>query len=557
MVTLDGIDWARLFHAQGQAVDLPARLAALCGADQDAAGDAFTSLWPRIFAGGALTPATAPVVRHVVAVLHESGLGAGDDTIREGILFLLREIARATADANAKTIQVHADVDETVRAWLDTYLTQTRPPAVHDWADGDGPGRVLLHNAIVDCFDLLPEVFEAVWPIPAGWPAWTRTMAAAATTMLVRHPQLSGQRAEVIAYHQETARVTADRGECATLVFGLGELGVAPRDWLDDPRLAVRTCAALAPALADDPTATEVLVRAAEHPRAFDHSFTEPFVPPAYRMMYLPQLQVRPCRVLIHTVCDRVDDFRRLLDAALAAVDLRGVHQPVAEFGPYLRHAFPAGLVEDGTASVQQTRFADVIAARDDLWDGTCDGVAEMFAAAGLPHDRERWRNVRVPVVLDGADRPTYDRTILLPLPTWSIRNSPHMFLGVARTDPDLLHTLLSVVSSGEVAVEVEGPLRFSVVATGVGAGQLDVGDLIASGPYNYRPVYGVGVAAALSLWVSAYQWRAGTAYRQQFVDGVPAGPIETLGPADRGDGYRFVFELDPEWVPSGTRLPG
>ncbi|GAB4058112.1 hypothetical protein [Catellatospora paridis] len=522
MVISDETGAAGHFPAQGPAADLSAMLTALCGPDPDRAGDAFSSLWPRLFAGGRLTPETAPAVRRLVAVLDDPALGAGDATIREGVLFLMREIARVAGDA-------HADA-----------------------------GQVPPRGALSDCFELLPEVFDAVWPIRPGWPSWTRTMAASTAATLVRHPRLAARRADLIAYHQQTAQATADRRECASLALGLGELGVAPRDWLDDPRLAVRTCAALAPVLSDDPDATEVLVRAAERPRAFDHSFTEPFVPPAYRMMTLPQLRDLPHRVLIRTVCERTGDFGRLVHAALAAVGLRGVVGPMAEFGPYLRHAFPSGLVDDDTASTEQERFARVVADRDELWDGTCAGVAEMFAAADLPHDRERWREVRVPVALDSAGRPTYSAAgILLSMPTWSIRNSPHMFISAARTDPDLLRKLLDVVSSDEVAVEVEGPLRFSAAATGVEAGRLDVGELIAWGPYNYRPAYGVGVAAALSLWVSVYQWRDGTAYRQQFVDGVPAGPIETLGPADRGDGYRFVFELDPEWVPPGTRLPG
>ncbi|GAA2365624.1 hypothetical protein Cme02nite_31220 [Catellatospora methionotrophica] len=502
------------------AVDLATALSELCDTDPDRAGAAYSSLWPSVFANGRLTPHTAWAVGELVAVLGDPALGAGDATIRNGVLFLLREIARVTADVDAV--------------------------------------RVSKGGPLADCFALLPEVFASVWPIPPGWPSWTRTMAASTAAMLVRHPRLVTRRADVIAYHQETALATADRRECASLVFGLGELGVAPRNWLDDPRLAVRTCAALAPALSDDPDATEVLARAAERPRAFDHSFTEPFVPAAHRMMYLPQLREPPHRALIRTVCERTGDFGRLVHGALSAVGLRGAVRPVAEFGPYLRHAFPAGLPVGDVVSTEQERFARALTDRDELWDGTCAGVGEMFAAAGLPHDREQWCEVRVPVALDGAGRPTYDGVrIFLTLPTWSVRASPQLFLSADRTDPDLLRKLLDVVSAGEVAVEFEGPLQFSAAATGVEAGQLDVGELVARGPYNCQPHYGVGVAAALSLWVSAYQWRDGIAYRQQFVDGVPAGPVETLGPADRADGYRFVFELDPEWVPPGIRLPG
>ncbi|MEU8005515.1 hypothetical protein AB0B66_30530 [Catellatospora sp. NPDC049111] len=552
MVIGDETDWSGLFHALGPADDLPAILAALRGTDPDAAGVAFTALWPRVFAGGRLTPATPPVVRHLVSVLHDPALGAGDHTIRPGVLFLLREVARVTADAE---VRHRAAVDGTVQDWLAGHLASPDPPAVHEWSDGDRPGQVLLHNAIVDSFDLLPQIFAAVWPIPVHWPAPTRVMAAAATAMLVRHPELADRRAEVIAYHQETARQTADRHDCAGLVLGLGELGVAPTDWLDDPRLAVRTCAALAPALADE---AEVLLRAAEHPRAFDHSFTEPFVAPAYRMMCPPQLQEGPRRVLIRTVCERVGDFPRLLAAASAAVDLGGALRPAAEFAPYLRHAFPSGLPTPGTASAQQSRFAALVVRRDDLWDGTRPGVAETLAASGLPYDRDRWQQVTTPVALDAAGRPTYDGAgIVVLTPPRFLRERPEWWIGVARTDPVLPRRLLSLVIDDGLRVTVEGPLTFSAQVSGGDAARLDAQRII--GEFRVDPLcwYGVPMAAALSLWVSVYQWHAGVAARQQFVDGVAAGPREVLGPADHADGCCIVFELDPEWIPPGVRLPG
>lgn len=557
MLTADETDWAKLFHALGPADDLPAILAALRGTDAEAAVDAFTALWPRVFAGGRLTPATPPAVRHLAAILPDAALGAGDDTIREGVLYLLREVARVVSEADAAAVGHRIAVDDAVHAWLAAYLTRPLPSPVHAWDDGDAPGRVLLHNALVDCFDLLPEVFEAVWPIPDGWPSRARTMAAAATAMLVRHPRLADRRAEVIAYHERTARATADRWECASHVYGLGELGVAPREWLDDPRLAVRTCAALAPALAYDGTATEVLVRAAEHPRAFDHAFTEPFVAPAYRMMFLPQLQDVSHRRLIRTLCERSGDFRRLLPAAMAAVDLRGVGRPTVEFGPYLRLAFPAGLPERGTASAAQSYFAHAVADRDDLWDGMFAGAAEAFAAVGLPDDRDRWRDVTTPVTLDGAGRPTYDGVSIIALPIdRAVRRRPKYWLGADRQDAELPGRLLGAVAEDGMSVTVEGPLTFSAEAARGDVARLAADRLVSEVRMDPLCLYGVPIAAALSLWVSVYQWHGGAASRQQFVDGVPAGPPERLGPADRADGCRIVYELDPEWLPPGTRLP-
>jgi hypothetical protein len=57
------------------------------------------------------------------------------------------------------------------------------------------------------------------------------------------------------------------------MVFGLGELGQEPRDWLDDPHIGVRVCAALAPALAADDRAIEVLQDADQQPEAVRRAF--------------------------------------------------------------------------------------------------------------------------------------------------------------------------------------------------------------------------------------------------------------------------------------------
>ncbi|MEV0561000.1 hypothetical protein [Dactylosporangium sp. NPDC050588] len=473
-------------------MELAALLAALHGTDEEA----YCLVWRRAFHGERLTSETAPIVRYLLTAVHDPGFGAGDESKRTGMLFLLREVARVDAR-----------------------------------------------------FDLLPEVFAALWPIPTGWPRRARVAAASAAAMLVRHPALGDRRDEVIAHHEAAALDTEDRLMCASYMVGLGELGVAPRAWLDDPRLGVRTCAALAPALAADETALSVLVRAAGHPRAFDHAFEEPFVAPRYRMMFLSQFAGRSRDQLIATVCERVTDFRRLLNAAVAAVELRD-----ASFGPYLRVAFPSGLADDGTASAEQDCFVRALTARDDVWEPSRRGV---FAAAGLPHDRDRWREVHVPKVLDDRGRPIYaSGTIVVLDATRQLRRAPRMYLGRERSDPRLLGTLLDVIRRDGLRVDVEGPLRFTVTG-GPDDPRPDPEDLV-TGPMPWQPrLRGVRVAAAFSLWVTAHQWVGGIAYRQQFVDGTPMAPCETLGPADHEDGFHIVFELDQEWLPAGARLPG
>ncbi|MDG6106695.1 GNAT family N-acetyltransferase [Dactylosporangium aurantiacum] len=89
------------------------------------------------------------------------------------------------------------------------------------------------------------------------------------------------------------------------------------------------------------------LIRAAEHPRAFDHACRTP--PDRWPHPGTPH------DALITAVCQRVDDFRRLLEAALAAVELRDF-----SFAPYLRVAFPAGLAFDEPTPAQDCFAQDL-----------------------------------------------------------------------------------------------------------------------------------------------------------------------------------------------------
>ncbi|GHJ44033.1 hypothetical protein Cs7R123_13750 [Catellatospora sp. TT07R-123] len=393
--------------------------------------------------------------------------------------------------------------------------------------------------------------FGALWPVPPEWPARTRAMTAAALVVLVRDPALADRRAEIVAYHREAAAAAADRWECASYVIGLGDLGEAPREWLDDPRLAVRVCAALAPALADDPTAVKLLVRTAQTPRALDESFSEPFAP---RSRPPAPWEEPPHQVLLRTVCERVSDFGRLYPAACAAAELHGS----VAFGPYLPVAFPDGLPPDRQATGPQSAFAQLLADRDDLWDGTRPQAAAVFTAAGLPADREQWRAVRVPEPVDAQGRPSYDAALIVVLEgAAAIRRRPSMYLGAGRTSPELLPRLLAEFTENGAAVQVEEPLTLTAeIPERLGRPFSDDGHAI-TWRIKHASSLGVLFAAAVSLRMSIHQWIDGVAYRQQFVEGVAQGPAEVLGRVDRPDGVRFVFELDPDWLPPGSRLPG
>ena len=51
--------------------------------------------------------------------------------------------------------------------------------------------------------------------------------------------------------------------------------------------------------------------------------------------------------------------------------------------------------------------------------------------------------------------------------------------------------------------------------------------------------------------------WKDGTGFRREYVDGIPTGPMETVGVEDHVDGYRVVFDLDQEWLPPQRESTG
>jgi hypothetical protein len=93
------------------------------------------------------------------------------------------------------------------------------------------------------------------------------------------------------------------------MLLGAGELDGVPREWLRDPRPGVRLCAAPAPALADDPEATAVLLtEAARSPAVIDMQALEGTM----TLTVLPNAAA----VLAERLCRSVGDVDRLLPAS-------------------------------------------------------------------------------------------------------------------------------------------------------------------------------------------------------------------------------------------------
>jgi len=141
------------------------------------------------------------------------------------------------------------------------------------WQDGTGLGELVLDQAALACFDRVPSLLRRTLPHLASESARRRACAAAAVGSLARHPSAGAQRPELLDLLTSMARTTDCSHDLATILTAIGHLGGDTRPWLADPHAGVRACAALAPDLAGDDTAEQVLMELERSPQAFGKSF--------------------------------------------------------------------------------------------------------------------------------------------------------------------------------------------------------------------------------------------------------------------------------------------
>ncbi len=88
----------------------------------------------------------------------------------------------------------------------------------------------------------------------------------------------------------------------------------------------------------------------------------------------------------------------------------------------------------------------------------------------------------------------------------------------------------------------------------GVSAAEVVLTRLHAGGKFNQNSykvsggLHGVGAAVvnALSEWMEVRIWRNGQEHKIRFQHGEPDGPLEIVGPADRGNGTEVTFKASP-----------
>jgi hypothetical protein len=271
------VDWSGLFHASGPAGDTPRHLAALlCDDDAKALIDGYSHLWSATLRReGKAWPATAPTALLVAELLDNPLLGPDDPSLPDAMLAYLYEVGVA-ADLGDRAAEIRSRVKDRapeLRAWTAEYLSADPDGRARMWQDGTGLGELVLDQAALACFDLVPALLQRTLPYLASERARRGTCAAAAVGSLARHPAASAQRLELLEQLTSMARVADSSYDLATILIAVGHLGGDTRPWLTDAHAGVRACAALAPDLAGDDTADQVLIELVRSPQDFSKSF--------------------------------------------------------------------------------------------------------------------------------------------------------------------------------------------------------------------------------------------------------------------------------------------
>jgi hypothetical protein len=366
-------DWSELDHAYGPASDAPFQLLALLSEDIEARSGAVAYLDVAILHQGTVYPATGPVARVVAAMLDDPRTTAPVENVlpwdasprplRLDLLTVLARVAESCMFDTGESLLADADGHEPV-----------------DAASGWGPRPDVRARNILACRAVLPEVFSALIPLFSSSDLRSRTKALEVATRLTDHPDLNGYQPAVVDLLETAAAESTDPACRASAARLLGIVGATPRSLLLDEHPGVRACAALAPALADDPTATEALLDALRTPAAVDHWFDE----------HLPGQEGWLRFDLIWAAVERVDDFEALLPAALAVLPLAGIFTLDKDLGSFLTAAFPRPVRPGDSLKPSQRAYLAAVLDREELWRGA--STQPWFRRTGLPDDREACR---------------------------------------------------------------------------------------------------------------------------------------------------------------------
>jgi len=362
---LESTDWGALNHAYDVAADVPSRLVGLLSEDPGRCADAVGYLDIAILHQGSIYPATPPVALFVAGIL-----GDPRTAVEIGSAFPWDERIRPL---RAALLDWLCQVGESA-AWGE------RVPGA-GWHDPGGERPAEL-DVIRACRAIRRDLYLAVAPFMSDDAESVRAAAIGAAGCLLAAPELADLRPAAAARLETLVRGASMR-ERAGIALALGRCGMAPGGLLADPDPAVRACAAVAPALDDDPAALAKVRRALEDPVTADSWFDQP----------IPQLEGKFRFALVAALLRRAATFEEIIMPALAIARMTNAYTVDFDWGPLLVKAFPVSYSPRTGLSRAQHQFLTAIAANDECW-GAIANPALWLSRAGLPAARDALREL-------------------------------------------------------------------------------------------------------------------------------------------------------------------
>jgi hypothetical protein len=364
LAALENTDWSRLYHAYGPAMDTPGQLLSLLEPDPESRKSAMSHLWSAIIHQGTPWTATGPAALVVAGLLSDERLDRGEP-IRASLLSFLVSVAEVPEQAGWT-------IEE-----LERMAAFDVEPFFNSEDDNVDAANSFYARSILSCIEVAPVLMEVMLSELGNSSPRVRAWAAMGAVALARTDSLRGFSKDLESQLLEMARSAQDTDERSSLVLALGDLGVSPSAFLEDPSPAVRMCAALAPGLATDAAAINELIKALEYSAGnIDHWFVEK----------PPQFPMRPRFPVVQRLVEQVKDFDRVVDAAIAVVDVTTKRCADFDWGPLLAAAFSDGSGIIKTES--QRRFLGQMVKNTDLWDPLFGNARRWFQKTGLPYDR-------------------------------------------------------------------------------------------------------------------------------------------------------------------------
>jgi hypothetical protein len=371
LAVLESTDWSGLQHAYGRATDTPDHLRAFVTGNTESREKAMDHLWSAIIHQGTPYTTTGPAALVIAGLLFNERLDSPDESIRADLLSFLVSVARvalATYDS-IEELERFASYD------IEEYIDSGDNEKLYEDEDAE---KAFYARAILGCIKVTPALMKVMLEGMANMDLCVRTHASMGVAILVQIESLRHRTAEIESRLLALAHSAENTDERSAHVLALGDIGFAPVAFLEDLSPAVQMCAALAPSLAEDPAAIAILLNALEHHvNDIDNWFTE--TPPQFSMG--PRFNV------VARLVEKITEFERLVDAAVAVAGVASKYSGEYDWGLLLARAFP-----DGTGIVKtdaQRRFLAALVVNEELWDPICNNARREFKKNGLPHDRE------------------------------------------------------------------------------------------------------------------------------------------------------------------------